>query len=243
MPITIIRARALSIATMLALGGATFDSANASSQPQDTTGAIQTFDILGVKLGMSEAQAVAAVQKRYPGVAGADLKLGSPAVRAGVRFDLKPNPRGTNYDFVKIYLNGGRVWAVWRDDLSASYPYEKTITDLGAKFPGASPIMEPYDVVAGNARQPGSGRIIKGYELYKGNCVGDYPIRRVNSSDFIRLDGGCSMFFVAHYGVLESGGVKALTNGTLLIVDVDVGRSFLANLNRGAALPTSPAKL
>src|ERR1700761_7825910 len=47
-----------------------------TTPPQDTSGALSNYDVLGVKLGMPEAEAVAAVRKAFP--AGAKDGNGYP---------------------------------------------------------------------------------------------------------------------------------------------------------------------
>ncbi|GKT19914.1 hypothetical protein AVHY2522_24220 [Acidovorax sp. SUPP2522] len=104
-------------------------------QPQDRTNAIATYEVLGVRLGMPEAEAIAAVRSRFPaGTKNANgqvvtlritgYQLTNPRtnakVRAGVRIDLHPDV-ASNFDFVKIFVYAGKIWAVWRDDSAGRY--------------------------------------------------------------------------------------------------------------------------
>ena len=128
-------------------------------KPEDSKGAISTYELLGVKLGMSEADAIAAIKKRFPtgskdsnnrpiNLQQSDYVLTSPAtrarVKAGVRFDLHPESKN-NFDFVKLFLHDGKVWAIWRDDLSGRYEYPKMVSDNQSKYVGAAEIKGNAD--------------------------------------------------------------------------------------------------
>ena len=233
---------AVAIAALSASG-----SVYAGPPPQDTNNAIDSFDILGVKLGMTETQAAAAVRQRFPAVKATDLILTNPAshnpVRSGIRFNFDARPQ-ENFNFLKIYIANGKVWAVWRNDLLGSYPYESTSADMGKKYAGASAIIDPFDV-AGNPREAGKTKGTTGYELYKGSaCDGSNPpFTRVNTSDSIRLNGGCSKLFRVNYGGMIMGGEQLLRNGSAQLVDLDAGRAFLSNMGGDTVPQSARAKL
>lgn len=229
-----------------------------TSTAVDSTGAIQNYDVLGVKLGMSEAQALAAIKERFP--AGTKDSRGRPVtlkvtdytlqskttgkpVKAGVRVDFYPDQK-TNYDFVKVLFNGDKVWAVWRDDTTSTYAYEKTIGDMGGKYAGAVPIEDYYDSLVNGQRRGNGQKARNGFELYQGTCSDNtLPFRRVNQGDNINLQSSCNKVFQVKYGVLETGGVKSLGNGYAQLVDLDAGRNFMQSLNTAGAVPTAGAKL
>jgi hypothetical protein len=191
---------------------------------QDTAGAISNYDILGVKLGMPEADAIAAIKKRFPagakdGMGNAinlkqsDYMMSHPVtrqpVRAGVRFDLHPEQK-TNFDFVKIFTVNGKVWAIWRDEASSVYDYDKTSADIKAKYPGAAPFEDYYDVVQNNKRTAETG------------WNGQYLVQ-----------GKCNLWMM--YAVRKTEGVKTLGAGKTQLVDVDAGRQFFASMRGEAA--------
>ena len=227
---------------------ASMNTANAQKPPQDTTGALQKFDILGVRLGMTEAEAVTAIKQRFPegtkDSRGRIVKLKMSdytwpnsvtraPMRAGIRFEMHPDQK-SNYDFVKILINDGKVWAIWRDDTSSTYSYEKTIGDMGTKYAGASPINGFFDFLIDGQRK-GGGRTLTGFELYEGSCRSDSPpFGRVNQGDSMRLDGGCNKFFRVDYGVISKSDVKTMGNGSAQLVDLDAGRAFFASMSSSA---------
>ena len=127
-------------------------------KPEDAKGAISTYELLGVKLGMSEADAIAAIKKRFPpgskdsnnrpiNLQQSDYLLTSPAtrarVKAGVRFDLHPESKN-NFDFVKLFVHDGKVWAIWRDDSSGRYEYPKMVSDIQSKYAVAAEIKSNF---------------------------------------------------------------------------------------------------
>lgn len=249
-----------SIACIAALAAtcAAFGPAHAgTSKAVDATGSIQNFDILGVKLGMTEAQAVAAIKERFP--AGTkdsrgrvvslkqteytlqNRNTGRP-VRAGVRFEFYPDQK-TNYDFVKILFNDGKVWAVWRDDTTSTYAYEKTIGDMNAKYAGAVVIEDYFDILINGQRTSDGSKAKNGFELYQGACADNaLPFKRVNQGDGISLQSSCNKVFQVKYGVLQTNGAKSLGNGYAQLVDLDAGRIFMQSLNNAPAA-TAGAKL
>lgn len=252
------RLRPIAQIAVLAVAFAAIGGAHAGvSKAIDATGAIQNFDILGVKLGMTEAQAVAAVKERFPagtkssrGIA-VNLKMsdyslqnrntGKP-VRAGVLFEMHPEQK-SNYDFVKVLFNDGKVWAVWRDDTSSTYVYEKTIGDMSAKYAGAVPIEGYFDILINGQRTSDGSKAKNGFELYQGACAdNDLPFQHVNQGDGIRLQSSCKKAFKVKYGVLQTNGVKSMSNGFGQLVDLDAGRIFMQSLNSAPA-PTAGAKL
>lgn len=217
-------------------------------QPQDTTNAIGTYDLLGVRIGMSEAEAIAAVKSRFP--AGSrnangrpinlrvtDYELTSPKtnarVRAGVRIDLYPDTK-TNFDFIKVFLHGGKVWAVWRDDSAGQYDYDKMLGDLVAKYPSASPHKTQFMLVNGGsiAREPGPDAV-SGVKLYQGQCSG-LPFERSVSGDNISLGGACRKVFDIGYQPQIKEGVRLLASGRAQLVDLDAGRAFMSWMSTGA---------
>lgn len=248
-----------SIACIAALAATciAFSPAHAgTSKAVDANGSIQNFDILGVKLGMTEAQAVAAIKERFPAgtkdsrgrvvaLKQTDYTLqnrntGKP-VRAGVRFEFYPDQK-TNYDFVKVLFNDGKVWAVWRDDTTSTYVYDKTIGDMSSKYAGAVAIEDYFDILINGQRTSDGNKAKNGFELYQGACADNaLPFKRVNQGDGISLQSSCSKVFQVKYGVLQTNGVKSLGNGYSQLVDLDAGRIFMQSLNSAPA-PTAGAK-
>lgn len=217
-------------------------------KPEGTKGVIATYELLGVRLGMSESDAVAAIRSRFPvgskdsndqpiNLKQSDYVLTSPAtgakVRAGIRFDLHPE-RKTNVDFVKVFLHGGRVWGVWRDDASGRYEYDKMISDVQSKYLGASPIKGAFMIVNGGtiARQEGDPAV-NGVQLFEGQCL-DFPFIRRSDSDAIRLDPECRKAFGVNYQPQLKNGVKILASGYGQLVDLDAGRIFMKFMASGA---------
>jgi hypothetical protein len=224
----------MSTAVATAHGGSIF-------KPKDTSNAIGSYEILGVRLGMSEGDAIAAIRSRFP--AGAkdangrlislkqsDYQLVSPQtraeVRAGIRFDLYPASQ-SNFDFIKIFLHQGKVWAVWRDDMSGRYDYEQISRDLHGKYAAASPIHSRFMIVNNNsiAPQPGDPAT-HGAELFEGDCL-TLPFKRSHNSDSISLDPRCRKAFTVDYQPQHKNGTKILASGFGQLVDLDVGRSFM----------------
>ena len=217
-------------------------------KPQDTKGVIAGYDLLGVKLGMSESEAIAAVKKRFPpgskdandrpiNLKQTNYELTSPAtgakVKAGIRFDLYPEAK-SNFDFVKIFVHEGRVWAIWRDDASARYPYEKMVADVQSKYAEAAPIKSAFMIVNGGSIAPQQGDpAIHGAELFEGQCL-DFPFVRSGSGDKIRLDPACSKAFGVSYQPQHKNGVKILAAGFGQLVDLDAGRAFMKYMASGA---------
>ena len=215
---------------------------------QDTRGSIISYDLLGVKLGMSEAEAVAALRKRFPpgskdanerpiNLKQSDYELTSPAtgakVKAGIRFDLHPEAK-SNLDFVKIFVFEGKVWAVWRDDTSGRYAYEKMVADVQAKYADAAPIKSAFMIVNRGTIAPQQGDpAIHGAELFEGQCL-DFPFVRSGSGDKIRLDPACRKAFGVSYQPQHRNGVKILASGFGQLVDLDAGRTFMKYVASGA---------
>lgn len=220
-------------------------------RPQDTTSALASFDVLGVRLGMSEADAVAAIRQRFPAgtkdasgrlinLRVSDYQLTSPRtnarVRAGVRFDLAPElPPGrssgsSNFNFIKLLVHEGRVWAVWRDDQGARYPYDQTVAEVQAKYRGAAPIPSAFMLVNGGtiSREPGPPAI-DGLQLYAGRCMAP-PLARSSSGDKIALDPTCNKAFHWSYQPRIEGGVKVFASGHVQLVDLEQGRAFMRTL-------------
>ncbi len=216
--------------------------------PQDTANAIPTYELLGIRLGMSEAEAISAIEKRFPAgtqdangrpitLRKSDYELTSPKsgakVRAGIRFDLHPEVKN-NFDFIKVFTHAGRVWAVWRDDSSGRYDYDKMLADVLAKYPGASPQKTSFMVVNGNtiSGQPGPPAV-EGVELYQGQCLG-LPFSRSSSGDSMKLEPACRQVFNLGYQPQIKANVKLLASGKVQLVDLDVGRTFMAWMSSGA---------
>ena len=239
-------------------------------RPQDTSSALASFDVLGVRLGMSETDAVAAIRQRFPAgtkdangrliqLRVSDYQLTSPRtqarVRAGVRFDLGPDPKpgkfsgSSNFNFIKLLVHEGRVWAVWRDDQGARYPYEQTVAEVQAKYRGAVPIPSAFMLVNGGSisREPGPPAI-DGLQLYAGHCIAP-PLASSSSGDKISLDPACNKAFHWAYQPRIEGGVKVMASGRVQLVDLEQGRLFMrflasASGNMAADKPrTTDAKL
>lgn len=217
-------------------------------QPQDTSNAIPSYEVLGVRLGMSEADAVAAVRSRFPSGSNnangqpvnlrvTDYQLTNPRtnakVRAGVRIDLYPDPR-SNLDFIKIFVFSGKVWAVWRDDSAGRYDYDKMLADLVAKYPGAARQQTQFMIVNGGSisREPGPPAV-SGVELFVGQCIG-LPFSRSGTSDKISLGSNCHKVFDVGYQPQLKEGVKLLASGRSQLVDLDAGRAFMSWMASGA---------
>ncbi len=217
-------------------------------QPQDTSNAILTYEVLGVRLGMPEAEAIAAVRSRFP--AGSKNANGQPIslrvtdylltnprtnakVRAGVRIDLHADPK-SNLDFIKLFVFSGKVWAVWRDDSAGRYDYDKMLADLVAKYPGASRQQTQFMIVNGGSisREPGP-QAVSGVELYQGQCIG-LPFARSGNSDKISLGSSCRKVFDVGYQPQLKEGVKLLASGRAQLVDLDAGRAFMSWMASGA---------
>ncbi|MFC5522661.1 hypothetical protein [Polaromonas jejuensis] len=239
--------RAISIAAALLTFGTTL-LAQGLNAPQDTSNAIASYELLGVRLGMTEADAIGAIKKRFPAgsqdangrpinLRMSDYELTSPKtgakVRAGIRFDLFPQTTN-NFDFVKVLTYSGRVWAVWRDDSSGRYDYDKMLADVLAKFPGASPQKTSFMVVNNNtiSGQPGPPAV-EGVELYKGRCLG-LPFSRSSSGDSMKLEPDCRQVFNLGYQPQIKNNVKLLASGRVQLVDLDAGRNFMTWMSTGA---------
>ena len=217
-------------------------------KPEDSKGAISTYELLGVKLSMSEADAIAAIKKRFPtgskdsnnrpiNLQQSDYVLTSPAtrarVKAGVRFDLHPESKN-NFDFVKLFLHDGKVWAIWRDDLSGRYEYPKMVSDIQSKYVGAAEIKSNFMIVNGVTIAPQQGDpAIHGAELFEGQCL-DFPFIRKGDNDSIRLDPACKKAFGVSYQPQQKNGVKILASGFGQLVDLDAGRAFMRYMSSGA---------
>lgn len=218
-------------------------------RPQDTSNAIASYEVLGVRLGMTEADAIAAIKQRFPAgskntdgrpvnLKMSDYELSSPRtlakVRAGVRFDLHPEQK-SNFSFIKLFVHEGKVWAIWRDDMGSRYPYDATVADLQAKYRGAAVIPSTFVVVTGNtiAPQPGPAAI-DGLQLYQGpQCIAP-PFARSGNGDKISLDPGCNRAFHLSYQPRLENGVKVLASGHAQLVDLEAGRSFMRWMASGA---------
>ncbi len=217
--------------------------------PQDTTGSLANFDVLGVKLGMSESEAVELVKKAFP--AGSKDGNGYPIVfkqsdyvltnpvnhkptRAGVKFRVHGNVPDNNYDFIKILVNNGKVWAVWRDDASANYEADRFAAMLHGKYPSAAEIISYFDVVEGGRRTNDGTTGVIGARLYAGNCEEAPPLTH-DAADSIKLVNGCSRAFFVKYGGTKTAGVKTVHAGTIELVDLDAGRQFFSSMKEMAA--------
>ena len=156
-------------------------------------------------------------------------------MRAGIRFDMFAEQK-TNYDFVKILIHDGKVWAIWRDDTTSTYAYEKTIGDMSSKYAGAAPINDYFDILVNGQRKSDGTKTLTGFELYQGACSDNtLPFGRVNQSDSMRLENGCNKVFRLNYGVISTAGVKSMGNGSTQLVDLDAGRAFFASMANAAA--------
>lgn len=209
---------------------------------------IATYDLLGVKLGMSEADATAAIRKRFPpgskdaegravNLRQTDYVLTSPAthakVKAGVRFDLYPETK-SNLNFIKIFIHEGRVWGIWRDDASGKYDYERMTSELKAKYSGAAEIPSSFMVVNGGSisSRPGAPAI-DGVHSFEGQCI-DFPFIRRSDNDSIKLDPSCKKAFGVLYSPQDKNGAKIMASGFGQLVDLDAGREFMRFMASGA---------
>jgi hypothetical protein len=217
-------------------------------RPQDTSGAMSGYDILGVKLGMSEAEAVATIKQRFPDgtkdglgrpmkMKQSDYMLVNPTnrqpVRAGVKFELRPEQR-SNFDFIKLLVHDGKVWAIWRDDMSSKYDYDKTVADMTAKYPAARPIENYFDVINGTRRTGDGSKGTSGVELYEGKC-GNPPLSHMAANDSIALQSGCNRLLWINYSITKTAGVRTIGAGGGQLVDLEAGRRFFAAMNGQAA--------
>jgi hypothetical protein len=220
-------------------------------KPQDTSGAIDRFDILGVRLGMPEADAVAIIRKQFPEgsrdgrgapihLKVSDYLLTNPInhqpVRAGVRFQLHPESP-SNFDFVKLFVREGRVWAVWRDDISSTYDYDQMAAAMRSKYAGAHEMEGQFDVIEGSRRTTDGSRGLYGMELYSGACD-NLPFNN-STSDSIRLDKACNKTFWISYGHTKTANVRSMGAGSAQLVDLEAGRQFFADMNGLAAAKAS----
>ncbi len=220
-----------------------------TTPPQDTSGALSNYDVLGVKLGMPEAEAVAAVRKAFPAGAKdgngyaislkqADYMLTNPInhrpVRAGVKFLLHGNVPERNFDFVKLLVQDGKVWAVWRDDAASNYDADRFAASIHAKYPEASEIVSFFDVVEGGRRTSDGTTGVIGARLYDGRCEEIPPLTHV-TTDSITLANGCRKALVVKYAGIKTAGVKTVHAGESQLVDLDVGRQFFASMKTMAA--------
>jgi hypothetical protein len=64
-------------------------------------------------------------------------------------------------------FNDGKVRAVWRDDTTSTYAYEKTIGDMGAKYAGAMAIKDYFDILVDGRRTSDGSKAENSFELYK----------------------------------------------------------------------------
>lgn len=217
-------------------------------KPEGPASSITSYDVLGVKLGMSEADAIASIKRRFPGgskdandrpvnLKMSDYVLSSPVthakVRAGIRFDLYPETK-SNLNFIKVFIHENKVWAIWRDDASGRYDYAKLVSDLRSKYPGAAEIKSNFMVVNGNSisQKPGDPAI-DGVHLFEGNCL-DFPFIRRGDSDSIRLDPSCRKAFGFLAQPQDKNGSKIMAAGFSQLVDLDAGRSFMRYMDSGA---------
>jgi hypothetical protein len=141
----------------------------------------------------------------------------------------------SNYDYVKILLNDGKVWAVWRDDISSIYDYDKTVADIQAKYPEATPRESLFEVVANGQRKGDGTKGINGVPLFLGQCAIP-PLWNggAGGSDSITLEPGCNKVLWMNYALTKTEGLKSIGAGNAQLVDLDGGREFFASM-RGAA--------
>jgi hypothetical protein len=221
--------------------------------PQDTTHAIEGFDILGVRLGMPEADAIAAIKSRLDDSVDSggnkvhlktlDYVLRSPVthapVRAGVRFERDTGTPAVG-DAARLLIVDGRVWGVWRNDVRGHYDYERMLSDLTEKYAGAGQIPSLFDRINGGRRENG-GTGMSGMELYQGHCDGSQPFAGASGS--IRLEPGCSKVLWVNYGLIDVAGVRSMNAGTSQLVDLDAGRRWFESMNGVAAQKAREANL
>lgn len=247
MPITKILRRVASLAAVF-LTCSTAVLAQGLNPPQDSSNAIPGYELLGVRLGMSEADAIAAIKKRFPvgskdasgrlvNLRMTDYEVTSnrtgAKVRAGVRFDLFPESKN-NFDFIKVFIHAGRVWAIWRDDSSGRYDYDQMLKDVTAKYAGAAPQNTSFMVVHNNSisREPGPPAV-SGVQLYQGACIG-LPFGRSGGGDKMSLEPKCRQVFNLNYQPQIKNGVKLWASGWAQLVDLDAGRAFMTWMASGA---------
>lgn len=210
----------------------------AAPPPLNTINHIARYELAGIRLGMTETQAVAAVRDRFPPgqLHMSDYELTDPKtrerVRAGVRFDLHPQG-GMDQDFIKILTHAGRVWAVWRDDSSATYEYDSLYANVISKYRGASPQSSPFVVVTKDllSQEPGP-RTVSGVARVDGQCP-DLPLTVSPSDDKVSLGSQCRKFFAINYQPQITNGMRLLTSGRAQLVDAEVGRAFIAWMASG----------
>jgi len=215
--------------------------------PQDTSHAIDNYDILGVKLGMPEGEAIAAIKSHLPEgspdgkghtvrLRVLDYQLLSPVtrtpVRAGVRFERDSGTPGAS-DAVRILSVDGRVWAVWRDDVYGRFDYDNMLSELSKKYTGAGQIPSLIDLIENGSSRGSAGKGVTGVELYQGRCT-EPPLFPGHSGN-IKLDAACQKVLWVNYRAMQIAGVRSLSGGTAQLVDLDAGRRFFDAMNGMAA--------
>jgi hypothetical protein len=223
----------------------------------DTPGAqnngnpISQYDVLGVKLGVSEKQARMALSGYRPSndpkagdYAGKPLKLDisdfylnnpndGKKIRAGFQIYYKGVGVDGQFDFVKVFLHEDKVWAIWRWDAAGRYEYGEARRNLLAKYPGATPMMTNVARVAGGSFVGSEGQDIGGVEAYDGTCANS-PFNHAVTGDSINLARNCNRYFKVAYRIYSNNGVRQLSFGESALVDLNAGRAFFAGMRNVA---------
>lgn len=213
-----------------------------SSTDSDVSGPSQipSYEIAGVKLGMSEEEAKVALRRTYP--------LGYTDSRGPRRLSFEPyilrnpydnktnvhggffasllgknEPSGLGYNYVWVATYENKVWAVWRYELTAKYDYDKSLPQFIAKYPGAK-----QDQYAGS---------LHGLRLSEGNCI-NLPLSHQNEYH-VDLDDAyvgqtCHKIFSYKFDVDNSLGIKSLSRPSAQMADVDLGRQFYESMKNSA---------
>lgn len=221
----------------------------AQTAKDDASALISSYDVLGIRLGMSETQARAALTSYVPAghntdrlgkvmkVALRDYKLVNPINQTEVRAGFLVSYVGKDYDggynFIKVFIFNDKVWGVWRGDQSGNYDYSQAKDNMKNKYLGAQPTKTDIRKVIGNSFEGSEGVDVGGFEISEGRCS-NAPFSTVNQSDSISLSPGCLKFFRVGYEIHSKSGLKSLSNGSSQLVDLKVGGAFFDSMKTSA---------
>ena len=215
-----------------------------NSQPVEASAVsarIFQFDVLGIKLGMSEKEARAKVINYIPGggminsggkklnAVTKDYFLKNPSSKSEVRSGFKIGIEGAaiEYDFLIVLVVKDKVWAISRYDMTGRYDFQSTYDALLKKYEGTNP-------------KSGNGTTV--LTLSDGPCEGMLLVSHTNGRDQISLPGSCNTSFTAMYQANEANGVKTLSYGRTNLVDLNLGRAFFADMRDSGKLDAEKAQ-